>query len=713
MNLFDQKSNYEKLNKRLSKYLLSLQEIYDVANLEASKIAIATGYIGSDGVPFSFKSYPATTERVKKMLSTYVNDMEILVHSGTSAEWKQSNLAQDLLADGVLGKRKKQVKGAKRDQYYKKNNDALKAFQQRKDKGMNLSDKIWINATDYRRELESAISCGIEKGMSATVLSKRVSKYLKDFPSLQKDYGERFGKADNIYDCEYRSMRLVRSEINMAYRTAEQTRWQQMDFIVGYEIKLSKVHHHRMPHGDICDDLVGKYPKTFKWTGWHPNDLCYVVPILKAEEELWDVEDDIPSKNEVTDVPAGFKEWVRNNKERIKKAEQKGTLPYFVRDNKHVVDIIHKNYIQDIAKIRHSNRDEDAIRHAWTNRKILRDEYFGSAIARVRKGANSIGFDISELNHFLSTEKFKVDKYGMLSESDWNKVNNLINAHSELIRTHNKIKTLLNPYSDYPEFVAQKTRELKQIKIHSKSEFNKILNDFKNNIDKSFQEFASRNYTEKFTVHDQASYERVMDMMGRATKPVWEKTPYDSRHAFVDYTGTESGKILSDLGLGIHNEKAQKMSAVLDGIKTTEDLVLRSGQNTDVLGYIWGDDFKKAFETGDIDMLNAKYGNSIGVNKAFMSTSFSEKGGMEGSYELHIFAPKGTHCINLKEISYFGNQISVTNWDGQSYSKDFDQFEECEFLLAEGYRYKFLKAVAREGKGGGIRLYVQLLNRVK
>jgi len=47
----------------------------------------------------------------------------------------------------------------------------------------------------------------------------------------------------------------------MAYRTAEQTRW-----CVGYEIKLSQSY----PWHDACDTLAGKYPKTFKWTGWHP-----------------------------------------------------------------------------------------------------------------------------------------------------------------------------------------------------------------------------------------------------------------------------------------------------------------------------------------------------------------------------------------------------------------------------------------------------------
>ena len=120
----------------------------------------------------------------------------------------------------------------------------------------------------------------------------------------------------------------------MAYRQAENLRWKQMDFIVGYEIKLSGKHH----HADICDDLKGEYPKDFVWTGWHPNDMCYKVPILKTEEEFWgwDGRGEAPttSVNEVKDVPPAFNAWVNDNRERIERAEKRGTLPYFIRDNK-------------------------------------------------------------------------------------------------------------------------------------------------------------------------------------------------------------------------------------------------------------------------------------------------------------------------------------------------------------------------------------------
>ena len=87
----------------------------------------------------------------------------------------------------------------------------------------------------------------------------------------------------------------------------------------------------------ICFKIIGKYPKDFTWTGWHPNDLCYKVPILKTEEEFWEwdgrSDSTTESVNEVKDVPDAFKQWVGTNSKRIVDAKKKGTLPYFLKDN--------------------------------------------------------------------------------------------------------------------------------------------------------------------------------------------------------------------------------------------------------------------------------------------------------------------------------------------------------------------------------------------
>lgn len=340
----NQKKKYQELNGRLNGYVSLVEQIYDTLNLEAAKAVSRTKYSPDSDKPFKWSDYPQTKKQIDDIQAQFVDDIHAAIYRGTSEEWKNSNEAQDLIANKVLRAYNAQVDKEKYKVLYQTNSDALKAFQNRKDKGLNISAKLWQQSMIYKEELEAAISCSIQKGTSAVTLSKQISKYLLDFPLLQKDYKDRYGSAEHIQDCEYRSIRLARSEINMAYRTAENERWKQMDFVVGYEIKLSSSHHSRMPHGDICDTLAGKYPKDFTWTGWHPNDLCYKVPILKTEEEFWEwdgrIDVSTESINEVKDVPDEFKKWVLENQQKIEKARKRNTLPYFLRDNKSIIQNI-------------------------------------------------------------------------------------------------------------------------------------------------------------------------------------------------------------------------------------------------------------------------------------------------------------------------------------------------------------------------------------
>lgn len=278
----NQKQEYSKLNRRLAQYVASVQRLYAGFNAEAARIAISTGHDGE--TPFSWKKYPQTSERVRKLQEWFMRDLGALVMAGTTDEWKRSNVLQDMIADKVMRAYHVDREGGTYDKYYRDNSDALRAFQSRREGGMNISDKLWEQSKVYKNELEDAIGAAIERGTDAITLSKQISKYLIDFPSLQKDYKKKFGKACKSHDCEYRSIRLARSEINMAYRTSEQARWQQFDFVIGYEIKTSGSH----PASDVCDRLKGKYPKDFVWTGWHPNCMCYAVPILKTEEEFFE-----------------------------------------------------------------------------------------------------------------------------------------------------------------------------------------------------------------------------------------------------------------------------------------------------------------------------------------------------------------------------------------------------------------------------------------
>ncbi|MEG0033092.1 MAG: hypothetical protein RR689_02180, partial [Mucinivorans sp.] len=78
-------------------------------------------------------------------------------------------------------------------------------------------------------------------------------------------------------------------------------------------------------------------PTSFVFTGWHPQCRCYVIPILKTDEEFWawDERGEAPAEsvNTVRDLPQGFKNYVAKNDKGIKEALKRGTATYWVRDN--------------------------------------------------------------------------------------------------------------------------------------------------------------------------------------------------------------------------------------------------------------------------------------------------------------------------------------------------------------------------------------------
>lgn len=328
-----QKAVYNALNKRLGGYSAFIVDIYKQLNNFACSLLSSIDYDGSK--PFSFSDYPQLNYKVAQLERQFVAQMQTAINSGIMTEWSNGNKQCDTLATKCLKMYGTAITNNYRKKYFRANTEALNAFMKRRDNGLNLSGRLWKQSAMYKEGLETAISVAVAKGTSAIALSKRVSQFLNNFDKLKADYSQTFGKAKDIKDCEFASIRLARSEINMAYRTAEQTRWKQMDFVLGYEIQLSKQHSEH----DICDELAGRYPKDFVWTGWHPNDMCFSVPILADVKDFVKMQKGEPhSAFQVTDVPDSFKNYVATNADMIGQAfNGERSLPYFLRDNKGLV----------------------------------------------------------------------------------------------------------------------------------------------------------------------------------------------------------------------------------------------------------------------------------------------------------------------------------------------------------------------------------------
>lgn len=341
-----QKKAYNELKKRLVGYMSSVQSIYDNISAQAADIALKTEYDPESNEVFSFSDYPEQRTAIQKMQNDFVTDLSNLIDRGVTKEWQMSNEAQNLLVNSMVESAGVRLNNFYQKKFWQYNDDALNAFKKRKDKGMSIQTKIWQHSSELKTQLEDTISVAIQRGMSAVTLSKRISQYLQNYPKLKQDYGEKFGNAIRCRDCEYKSIRLARTEINMSYRMAEQERWRNLDFVLGYRIKLSKNHTcNGMPFVDICDDLAGDYPKDFIWAGWHPSCRCYAIPILMSEAEFEKLNLGEPTTEKpLTEMPKQFNEWLATNADRIENAQERGTLPYFLKDNKQVLISINNNY---------------------------------------------------------------------------------------------------------------------------------------------------------------------------------------------------------------------------------------------------------------------------------------------------------------------------------------------------------------------------------
>lgn len=351
------KNKYDQQHLRnLSVYELRIDRIYQEAIREAATIGAQIGSVRGDGI-FSFKDYPATRTRVERLMQTLKNKMLSVVVNGIDAEWSLSNNKNSELARQVFGKNVGRLSQSQYRRYFSTNDAARQQFQQRRVDGLNLSDRVWQYTNQFKGEIELGLDLGIRSGRSADQMSRDLREYLRHpdklFRRVRDEHGilrlseraKQFHSGQGVYRSSYKNARrLASTETNIAYRTADHERWKKFDFVVGIEIRLSNNHTclgaDGKPHEftDICDELCGRYPKDFKFTGWHPHCRCYAVSILKTQAEI--AEDtrrilngektDGESVNRVTDVPEAFKVWAENNRDR---AANCFSVPYFVKDN--------------------------------------------------------------------------------------------------------------------------------------------------------------------------------------------------------------------------------------------------------------------------------------------------------------------------------------------------------------------------------------------
>lgn len=339
---------YDKKHKEnLAKRAKKVQQLYDAAVKRIAQAAAPSLFDADPKKEFHFEDFPALKKEMEALMQDLGSSLQANIEDGDQESWTLSNTKNDAMVDSIIGKKKLPAKTVKAWKH--PHLEALNAFIARKEAGMNLSRRVWNLTQQFKSEMELALELGMGEGKSAAALSRDIRKYLVEPNKLfrrvrDKSGALRLSKAaaayhpgQGVYRSSYKNaLRMTATENNIAYRTADHNRWQALPFVIGIEIHISNNH----PTEDICDLFDGKrFPKDFKFTGWHPWCRCYAVSVLASQEEMDAYTTAIMNGEDVSHwkftgqvekMPKEFNKWMKDNQARIENAT---SMPYFIKDN--------------------------------------------------------------------------------------------------------------------------------------------------------------------------------------------------------------------------------------------------------------------------------------------------------------------------------------------------------------------------------------------
>lgn len=297
---------------------------------------------------FTLSGLPALERKIDQVISQLTKNLGYVIENGIRGAWQLSNIKNNLIADIRLDK--SLIPKDAQVSFYDTNAGALKAFVERKENGLNLSERVYKAGKQFKAELEAGVGVGISKGVSAAEMGRDLRQYLKYpdklFRRVRDEEGnlqlskaaKAFHPGQGVYRSSVKNIeRLTVTETNNSYRKADTERYKNMPFVLGYEWRLSANH----VKCDLCDSMAGEYPVDFVFTGGHPFCICYIVPILMTNDQFAKYQKlvlsgtDTPENiakiaTSVKDIPESAKTWLKDNAEAI--GRMKNT-PYFWANN--------------------------------------------------------------------------------------------------------------------------------------------------------------------------------------------------------------------------------------------------------------------------------------------------------------------------------------------------------------------------------------------
>lgn len=431
----------------------------------ALKIAAVRKAIAA-GESFTFDENRPETKQLIKSLSVMAGKADRLLADSVTLAWQEGEESVTNACYSAFGsiKDSKEAVRAIADRSredLRKRGVSASAFYNRQHGGLTISDRVWNIAQSGKSEIEEIIQQGVLQGKSAAEISRSVRSYLRNPNKLfrrvrNKETGElelsrnarNYHPGRGVYrsSCQ-NAMRLARTEVNAAYRRAEWESYQNNPLITGYRIQLSnnhtiKIKGKAVAFHDICDELAGDYPKTFQWTGWHPQCRCRMVPIFLTEGDFRQriralaagKLDTWKAGNTVTQVPDAFTGWVKANTDRLKAAKQ---TPFFILDNYKDGDPT-KGLVKSIT---------DLQRQVQQSAKVQPVTEYDSELAELEKWSATFELDTTQARILREAG----DKAGLKKEIE--RIQDLKDERStEWLTARTRLRIFADKLKEYPEY---------------------------------------------------------------------------------------------------------------------------------------------------------------------------------------------------------------------------------------------------------------------
>lgn len=758
--------------KRTEGYAANVRKIYQ--DSLGKIIDIVKGTELEEGTPFSFSAY-GYSEEVTPILRSMYSKVYKEIKGGAKKEWMMAADNNDELVKSIFGVAS--IEDHRFARFFQRNLEAMDSLFARKERGLNLSQKVWRYTEQLKTELEDSLALAIGEGTPANRLATKIQQYLQDPDRFYRRFRVKIGEDENgqpiygriwkrriwsaadqsykwidddprkyhpgkgMYRSSYRNaQRLARTETNIAYRSSDYERWQQLPFVIGIEICLSNNH----PVPDICDDLKGVYPPGTKFTGFHPNCRCYAKPVLadkatldKMLEKIMDDENpaEIKDPGIVNEPPGTFRAWMRDNQERYEKAKGKGTLGYFFKDNQSLVEkAIYGLSPAEKKALSYSDKLVDPLAILKKYGADGLDNLYSAVSAKLstmlqgtlQQQKNTLEFEINWVKQYKKYATWEeataayqkaLDKVNLQIQKE--EIKNLAAGVDNFLADHpgskvvKKLKKQIQEALDADDLTTAKNLinfANSKVEAYNTQQAKKAIKASVTESTTDIEAYCDENRTFESKVWSQEDFNKFQPRMIKDTQKGWLNGSHEARQSIIDYTNGDYYSVNKSYYLDHTGcEQGKLMSEIIDHCVLSEDTVLRRGTDFSELGSIFGDEFKRLLDAGDVAGLN-KLAGCKGVNEGFISTSFDMKGGFSGAVDLRIYAPKGTQAIYAKPISIYGDQLGK-EWNAMTARTDFLQGRENEVVVNRGYQLRFVKAEPGQYHGSNVTIYVELLTR--